>query len=165
MPRLTAPPPTLFILVKTRPEWPGRPAPQRLRLRRDPIAPLRTTHGANAPPRFDDAGFHSARVTGVRVRRAQDHHTCERVIEARREIPFRDRDFNIVTILSGVEHVNASGDGKIVLSAVQTHTARRRHASAASAQSFFPCRPLKKTTVATCGTTVVVRDSTVTLWA
>ncbi|OXI41196.1 hypothetical protein DF153_22055 [Burkholderia cenocepacia] len=35
----------------------------------------------------------------------------------------------------------------------------------ARARSSFPRHPPEKTTVATCGTTVVVRDATVTLWA
>ncbi|RQV64684.1 hypothetical protein DF024_13025 [Burkholderia cenocepacia] len=33
------------------------------------------------------------------------------------------------------------------------------------ARSSFPRHPPEKTTVATCGTTVVVRDAAVTLWA
>ncbi|HGL5381647.1 TPA: hypothetical protein ACKFJT_001965, partial [Burkholderia cenocepacia] len=37
--------------------------------------------------------------------------------------------------------------------------------STAWAQSFFPHHPPERTTVATCGTTVVVRDAAVTLWA
>lgn len=53
-------------------------------------------------------------------------------------MPPLDRDGDNVEILSGIEHVNASNDGKVAPSAVPTHAARRHDASAAFAQSFFP---------------------------
>ncbi|WP_366918935.1 darcynin family protein [Burkholderia aenigmatica] len=107
-------------------------------MRREPIAPIRKTHGASTSPRFDDTGFSSARVTDVWIRDAQGRHACEHVIKALREMPPLDRDGDNVEILSGIEHVNASNDGKVAPSAVPTHAARRHDASAAFAQSFFP---------------------------
>ncbi|MBN3835211.1 darcynin [Burkholderia sp. Ac-20344] len=165
MPRQTAPPLTVFMLLKTRLEWLGFPAPERLRLLRNHIAPIRKTHGERVSPRLYDTRFYSARMIDVWIRDAQDRHTCELAIDARRERPFRDRDVGIVAILPGVENASASNDDEVALFAVEVHAARRRRACAAFAQSFFLHRPPTRTTVATCGTTVVVRDSTVTLWA
>ncbi|VWD60170.1 hypothetical protein BLA50215_07242 [Burkholderia lata] len=165
MRRQTAPPSTLFIHVKRRSEWLGFPVRERLQPLRDYIAPIRKTHGERVSLHFYDTAFYSARVTDGRIRDAHDHHACERVIDTLRETPFRDRCFDIVENLPGVENALADNGEAVALSAVPAHAGYRRDASAAFAQSFFLRRPLTKTTVATCGTTVVVRDSTVTLWA
>ncbi|OXI20649.1 hypothetical protein DF160_07490 [Burkholderia anthina] len=42
---------------------------------------------------------------------------------------------------------------------------RASSAPLARAQSSLPRHPSEKTTVATCGTTVVIRDAALTLWA
>ncbi|WP_174980760.1 darcynin family protein [Burkholderia lata] len=164
VPLLAAPPPAL-ILVKTHPQWLGSPVPKRLQPLRDYIAPIRKTHGERVSLHCHDTAFHSARVTDGCIGNAHDHHACERVIDTLRETPFRDRCFDIVEILPGVENVYAANGEAAALPAVRAHAGYRRDAGAAFAQSFFLRRPLTKTTVATCGTTVVVRDSTVTLWA
>ncbi|RBL66408.1 hypothetical protein C3E98_037720 [Pseudomonas sp. MWU13-2625] len=111
------------------------------------------------------AAFHSARMAGDCIGAEQDHRACERAIAARRETPRRDRCFGVVEVLPGVESAHAANDDAVAPSAVQVHARSRRDAGAAFLQSFFSWRPLTKTTVATCGTTVVVRDSTVTMWA
>ncbi|WP_423380780.1 darcynin family protein [Burkholderia sp. LMG 32019] len=151
-----------------RTELRGFPVPERLRLPPEHIAPIIDTHGERVSPRFRDTPFYSARVTDGGNRDADDHHACELAnltIAALRETPFRRRHFDIVEILPGVESAGASNDGDIAPPPARAHAARNRDACASCAQSFFPRRPRKKTTVATCGTTVVVRDSTVTLWA
>ncbi|WP_157687248.1 hypothetical protein [Burkholderia lata] len=45
MTRQTATLPTVFIVVQTRPEWPGFPMLERLRPLREFIAPIRETQG------------------------------------------------------------------------------------------------------------------------
>ncbi|WP_423369853.1 darcynin family protein [Burkholderia sp. LMG 32019] len=101
----------------------------------------------------------------ARTHRADHRHSRRTRVAALRETSFRHRHFDIVEIVPGVESAGASTDGDIAPSTARAHAARKRDACAACAQSFFPRHPRKKTTVATCGTTVVVRDSTVTLWA
>ncbi|MCA8272478.1 hypothetical protein LGN17_08125 [Burkholderia sp. AU30280] len=157
--------PTLLIVVKTRPERLGVPMPERLRPPRECIAPIRETRRERASPRLYAAALCSARVTDGRIGAGQDHRACERAIAALRARPLRDRCFDIAEILPGVENAHAANDDAVAPSAVQVHAGYRRDAGAAFAQSFFSSRPLTKTTVATCGTTVVVRDSTVTMWA
>ena len=56
---------------------------------------------------FYDAEFYSACVTDIWVWDATSHHACELVIEALREMPFRDRYFDIVESLPGVENAYA----------------------------------------------------------
>ncbi|WP_174945639.1 darcynin family protein [Burkholderia lata] len=165
MPRQTAPLPTRFIVVKTRPEWRGFPMPERLRPPCEDIASIRATRGECVSRHFYDTALYSACVTDGCIEDAQDHHACARAIEALRKMPFRNRCVDIVEILPVVENVCAAKDDEIALSAARVHAGYRRDSSVESAQSFFRYRLQKETTVATCGTTVVVRDSTVTLWA
>ncbi|WP_425266461.1 darcynin family protein [Burkholderia puraquae] len=82
-------------------------------------------------PRVYGTPFYSARVTDVRIRNAQDRHACKPMIDALRERPFRDRDFDIVEILASVENVSAAnGDDAVAPLAVEVHAARRRGACA-----------------------------------
>ncbi|RSB89895.1 hypothetical protein EGT47_03270 [Burkholderia cenocepacia] len=68
--------------------------------------------------------------------------------------------------MPGIENARAPGNGDAAsFTGRTTHSTRTSNAPLAHAQSFFPPQPQEKTTVATCGTTVVVRDATVTLWA
>ncbi|ONJ04070.1 hypothetical protein A8D95_08635 [Burkholderia cenocepacia] len=68
--------------------------------------------------------------------------------------------------MPGIENARAPRNGDAAsFTGRATHSTRTGNASLAHAQSFFPPQPQEKTTVATCGTTVVVRDATVTLWA
>ncbi|VWD60399.1 hypothetical protein BLA39750_07302 [Burkholderia lata] len=152
-------------LVKTHPEWLGFPVQERSRQLGEYIAPNLQTHGECESPRFRDTGRCPARVADAGMRDAQDHLACERTVEALRETPFRDHAFDIVEFVSGAENAYAFNDGEVTLPAIHAHVARRQDACAAFAQSYFPRPPLTETTVAICGTTVVVRDSTVTLWA
>ncbi|RQX83999.1 hypothetical protein DF034_05510 [Burkholderia anthina] len=69
-------------------------------------------------------------------------------------------------MLSGLEntHARRHGDAAWFISRA-VHPARTSGTSTACAQSFFPHPQPEKTTVATCGTTVVIRDAALTLWA
>ncbi|RQU38877.1 hypothetical protein DF142_20825 [Burkholderia cenocepacia] len=55
--------------------------------------------------------------------------------------------------------------GNVARFVVHVEATRTSSPSTVWAQSFFPHHPPERTTVATCGTTVVVRDAAVTLWA
>ncbi|AWV02107.1 darcynin [Burkholderia sp. JP2-270] len=117
MTQQTSTPLTVFMLVKTRPEWLGFPVPERFRLLREHIEPILKTHGERVSLRFYDTEFYSARVTDVWVWDAHDRHAYELVVEALRETPFWDRYFDIVEILPGVENAYASNYGEAALSA------------------------------------------------
>ncbi|MBY8607792.1 darcynin family protein [Burkholderia arboris] len=108
---------TVFMLVKTRPERLGFPVPERFRLLREHVEPFPKAHSERVSLRFYDTAFYSARVTGVQVWDARDHHAYERVVDALRETPFRDRHFDIVEILPRVENAYASNYGEAALSA------------------------------------------------
>ncbi|WP_107311125.1 darcynin family protein [Burkholderia metallica] len=119
------------------------------------------TDGTRDSLRCNETPPDSAWTNDLRVRAAQDRHARERAVAALHETQPGDRRFDIAKILPTVENAHAP-----------TTAARPRSPSAESMlrvrpvrESFFPPRPPEKTTVATCGTTVVVRDSTVTLWA
>ncbi|RQS33566.1 hypothetical protein DIE03_09400 [Burkholderia sp. Bp8992] len=60
---------------------------------------------------------------------------------------------------------HASIDDEAARPAGRFRVAHRHDRCAVRAQSFFPYGSPERTTVATCGTTVVTRDSAVTLWA
>ncbi len=80
--------------------------------------------------------------------------------------PFRDRCVVSVGILPCVESASrASNDGGAAQSSGQFGRAHKHDRRATFAQSFFLHSSPERTTVATCGTTVVTRDSAVTLWA
>ncbi|ALX15381.1 hypothetical protein P350_28355 [Burkholderia cepacia JBK9] len=92
------------MLAKTRPERLGFPVPERFRLRREHVEPIRQTCSERVSLRFYDTALHSVRVTDVRVWDARDRHTYERVVEALRDAPFRDRCFDSAGILPGIEN-------------------------------------------------------------
>ncbi|OXI30459.1 hypothetical protein CFB89_25190 [Burkholderia sp. AU16741] len=79
----------------------------------------------------------------------------ERAVDLPRDTRFGDRR---VALLPRIENACASLRRCCVVH-------RPGSASLARARSSFPRHPPEKTTVATCGTTVVVRDAAVTLWA
>ncbi|VWD00262.1 darcynin family protein [Burkholderia lata] len=132
-PRQTATRPTLFILVKKRPEWPDFPALERLRPLREYIPPIRETQGERVSLHVYDTAFHSACVTDGGIGDAQDHHACGHVIDALRETSFRDHSFDIVESTPRVENIYETNDDAVALSAVRVHAGYGRDASAVSA--------------------------------
>nr|WP_257127306.1 hypothetical protein [Burkholderia sp. ABCPW 11] len=79
----------------------------------------------------------------------------QRAVDAPCDTPFGD---HCVDVQPGIENAPTLRCGDTALFVPGS-------ASLAHAQSSLRRHPPEKTTVATCGTTVVARDATVTLWA
>lgn len=106
---------TVFMLVKTTPEWLGFPVDRRNELAREHLTPIVKRHAAKVSFRFFDVEFYSARVTDLWVWDAVDHHSYQLVVEELRETPFWDRYFQVVDILPGVENAYAKNyDQKLI---------------------------------------------------
>ncbi|MGF6772393.1 chlorite dismutase [Paraburkholderia sp. GAS199] len=108
---------TVFMLVKTLPEWLALPVDERFRLLAEHVEPILKAHADEVTMRFYDIEFYSARVTDIWVWDAKSHHAYELVVEALRETPFWDRYFQIVEILPGVENAYADNYEREALSA------------------------------------------------
>jgi Darcynin, domain of unknown function len=98
---------TVFMLVKTMPEWLGFPVDRRFQLLKEQIEPVLQKHRANIRLRFYDVEFYATRVTDVWLWEARDHHAYQLLVEDLRETAFWDRYFEIVEILTGVENAYA----------------------------------------------------------
>ena len=98
---------TVFMLVKTTPEWLGFTVERRNELARTQFTPILEKHKAGVSLRFFDIEFYSARVTDLWMWDARDHHAYEMLVEDLRETAFWDRWFEIVEILPGVEDAYA----------------------------------------------------------
>ncbi|HWW03930.1 darcynin family protein [Collimonas sp.] len=106
---------TVFMLVKTMPEWLGFPIDERFRLLREHLEPLLKKHAEHIRLRFYDIEFYSARVTDLWMWEANSHHAYELLVEDLRETPFWDRYFAIVEILPGVENAYAKNYDRAAL--------------------------------------------------
>lgn len=98
---------SVFMLVKTNPEWLGLAVEERFRLLARYIEPILRKHHERVRLRFYDVEFYSARVTDIWLWDAADPHSYELLVEDLRETPFWDRYFSIVEILAGVENAYA----------------------------------------------------------
>ena len=98
---------TVFMLVKTTPEWLGYTVERRNELARTQLTPILHKHKTSVSMRFFDIEFYSARVTDLWMWDAKDHHSYEMLVEELRETAFWDRWFEIVEILPGVEDAYA----------------------------------------------------------
>lgn len=98
---------SVFMLVKTNPEWLGLPVEERLKQLARHVEPLLHKHREKVRLRFYDLEFYSARVTDLWLWDAADAHSYELLVEDLRETPFWDRYFAIVEILAGVENAYA----------------------------------------------------------
>ncbi len=98
---------TVFMLVKTSPEWLAFPIEERFRLLAAHVEPILRKHHPKVTLRFYDIEFYSARVTDLWMWEAADHQSYELLVEDMRETPFWDRFFQIVEILPGVENAYA----------------------------------------------------------
>ena len=107
---------TVFMLVKTMPEWLALPVAQRFAELRTHFEPVLKRH-PRVKLRFYDVEFYTARITDIWVWDAQDHHAYELLVEELRETPFWDRYFAIVEILPGVENAYARNYGQAVIGA------------------------------------------------
>ncbi len=108
---------TVFMLVKTMPEWLGFPIDERFRLLREYLEPILKKHAGHVSLRFYDIEFYSARVTDLWMWEATSHHAYELLVEDLRETPFWDRYFAIVEILPGVENAYAKNYDRATLQA------------------------------------------------
>jgi len=98
---------TVFMLVKTSPEWLGFSIERRFELLRQQFTPILRKHAASVRLRFFDVEFYSARVTDLWLWDARDHQAYQLLVEDLRETMFWDRYFAIVEILPGVENAYA----------------------------------------------------------
>jgi chlorite dismutase len=98
---------SVFMLVKTNPEWLGFPVEERFRLLAQHVEPILHKHREKVRLRFYDVEFYSARVTDIWLWDVADPHSYELLVEDLRETPFWDRYFAIVEILAGVENAYA----------------------------------------------------------
>jgi hypothetical protein len=108
---------TVFMLVKTTPEWLGFSIDERFKLLATHFEPILRKHRPDVAMRFYDIEFYSARVTDLWVWEASSHHAYELLVEALRETPFWDRYFQIVQILPGVENAYARNYDRSALTA------------------------------------------------
>jgi darcynin-like uncharacterized protein len=108
---------TVFMLVKTMPEWLAMSVDERFSELAKHVEPIVQRHRDRVRLRFYDVEFYTARVTDVWVWDALDHHAYELLVEDLRETPFWDRYFAIVEILPGVENAYAKNYGREALGA------------------------------------------------
>jgi hypothetical protein len=108
---------TVFMLVKTSPEWLGFTVEERFRQLGQHVQPILKKHAASVRLRFYDVEFYSARVTDLWVWEAVSHHAYQILVEDLRETPFWDRYFDIVEILPGVENAYAANYGRAAVTA------------------------------------------------
>jgi hypothetical protein len=108
---------TVFMLVKTLPEWLGFSVDERFRLLGEYVEPVLRKHAPKVRLRFYDVEFYSARVTDLWMWEATDHHAYELLVEDLRETPFWDRYFQIVEILPAVENAYADNYNRAKLAA------------------------------------------------
>lgn len=106
---------TIFMLVKTTPEWLGFTVERRNQLAREHLTPILEKYRSSVAMRFFDIEFYSARVTDLWMWEAKDHHSYEMLVEELRETPFWDRWFSIVEILPGVEDAYAKNYDRDVI--------------------------------------------------
>jgi hypothetical protein len=103
---------TVFMLVKTLPEWLAFDIDTRFAKIAEHVTPILRKHRDEVRLKFYDIEFYNARVTDIWQWESSSHHAYELVVEALRETPFWDRYFAIVEILPGVENAYASNYGR-----------------------------------------------------
>jgi len=108
---------TVFMLVKTQPEWLALPVEERFKQLRLHVEPLLKKHQDSVRMRFFDTEFYSTRVTDLWMWDAKTHHAWQLIAEDLRETPFWDTYFDVVEILTGIENAYASNYNEKALSA------------------------------------------------
>jgi hypothetical protein len=108
---------TVFMLVKTSPEWLGFSVDHRFELLAEQFTPIIRKHKDGVTLRFFDVEFYATRVTDVWMWDAKDHHSYELLVEDLRETAFWDRYFHIVEILVGVENAYAKNYERMAVTA------------------------------------------------
>lgn len=103
---------TLFMLLKTSPQWLALTPPERFERLESIFPPLLKRYRDRIRLRFFDVEFYDTRVTDLMLWEAADHHAWQVVVEELRETPFWDNWFSIVDILPGVEDAYADNYGR-----------------------------------------------------
>lgn len=97
---------TIFMLVRTTPEWLALSPAQRFGFLGSDIEPLLKQY-PQVGMRFYDTEFFNSEVTDVIVWETRELDAYRAVVEGLRESPFWDRYFNVVSILPGIENAYA----------------------------------------------------------
>jgi hypothetical protein len=108
---------TIFMLVKTQPEWLGFSVDERFDQLARYLQPVLRKHQPDVQMRFFDVEFYSTRVTDLWLWEARSHRAWQLVVEDLRETPLWDRYFQIVDILPGVEDAYAENYGRDAVTA------------------------------------------------
>jgi len=108
---------TVFMLVKTSPEWLSLSIEQRFAHFNNYMKTILKKHEDQVHVSIYDTEFFSTRVTDVWMWHAKSRHAYELVVEDLRETPLWDRFFSIVEILAGVENAYARNYGREAVSA------------------------------------------------
>jgi Darcynin, domain of unknown function len=108
---------TVFMLVKTTPEWLGFTIDQRFAHFTRYMNPILKKYENQVRFSFYDTEFFSARATDVWVWEAKSRHAYELIVEELRETPLWDRFFSIVEILAGVRNAYARNYDREAVSA------------------------------------------------
>ena len=103
----TPTPLTVFMLVRTTPNWLALTPSERSAFVDDHLRPILTANPA-VGLRYFDAEFFSARITDVLVWTTPDVPTFQPVVESLRETPFWGTYFEVVEILTGIEEAFAA---------------------------------------------------------
>jgi DNA-binding winged helix-turn-helix (wHTH) protein len=141
---------SVFMLVKTNPEWLGLPVEERFGLLAKQVEPILRKHHEKVRLRSYDVEFYSARITEIWLWDAADAHSYELLVEDLLATPFWDRYFAIVEILAGVENAYAKDCDR---HALPVHKERRSNLRAevapvtASVFAFGPFRLLPEARV------------------
>jgi hypothetical protein len=104
---------TVFMLVKTMPEWLGLAAAERARQLGLHVAPLLRRYSDQVRPRFFDIEFYNARVTDLWLWEVHDQKAWQSLVEDLRDTPFWDRYFQIIDILPGIENAYAGAQQRL----------------------------------------------------
>ncbi|MGC1302061.1 MAG: darcynin family protein [Caulobacteraceae bacterium] len=95
---------TVFMLVKSSPEWLALSQERRVRMLVEHVEPILRRHEDEVKVRFYDVEFYSARVTDIWLWEATSHRAYQSLVEALRDTPMWDRYFDIVEILPAVQN-------------------------------------------------------------
>ena len=104
MTQSTTPPLTVFMLVKTTPEFLALTVAQRFEFGRCELDPIIDAFEDRVRFQWYDTEFYNARVTDVVMLEAKDRRSYELFCEKLRETKFWDRYFHIEDILAGEEN-------------------------------------------------------------
>ncbi len=108
---------TVFMLVKTMPEWLGMPVAERFAHFNSCMKPILKKYEGEVRCRIFDTEFFSTRVTDIWRWEVKSRHAYEMVVKELRETPLWDGFFSIIEILAGVENAYARNYNQDAVSA------------------------------------------------